>query len=49
LAFAPKVPLEEGIGRFVRWVKTQPIVKNGTEDGLDRANRELIERGLMKT
>jgi dTDP-L-rhamnose 4-epimerase len=48
LAFAPKVPLEEGIGRFVRWVKTQPVVKNGTEDGLDRANRELIERGLMK-
>jgi dTDP-L-rhamnose 4-epimerase len=48
LAFSPKVPLEEGIARFVRWVKTQPIVQNGTEDGLDRANRELIERGLMK-
>jgi dTDP-L-rhamnose 4-epimerase len=48
LAFAPKVPLEEGIARFVRWVKTQPVVKNGAEDGLDRANRELIERGLMK-
>jgi dTDP-L-rhamnose 4-epimerase len=48
LAFAPKVPLEEGIPRFVRWVKTQPIAENGTEDGLDRANRELIERGLMK-
>ena len=48
LDFAPKVPLEEGITRFVRWVKTQPIVKNGAEDGLDRANRELIERGLMK-
>jgi hypothetical protein len=42
------VPLEEGIARFVRWVKTQPIVQNGAEDGLDRANRELIERGLMK-
>jgi hypothetical protein len=41
------VPLDEGIGRFVRWVKTQPLVKNGVEDGLDRANRELIERGLM--
>jgi dTDP-L-rhamnose 4-epimerase len=48
LAFSPKVPLEEGITRFVRWVKTQPVVKNGVEDGLDRANRELIERGLMK-
>jgi dTDP-L-rhamnose 4-epimerase len=48
LAFSPKVPLEEGMERFVRWVKTQPIIKNGTEDGLDRANRELIERGLMK-
>ena len=48
LGFSPKVPLEEGIARFVRWVKTQPIVQNGAEDGLDRANRELIERGLMK-
>jgi hypothetical protein len=36
------------MARFVRWVKTQPITKNGAEDGLDRANRELIERGLMK-
>jgi dTDP-L-rhamnose 4-epimerase len=48
LGFSPKVPLDEGIPRFVRWVKTQPITENGTEDGLDRANRELIERGLMK-
>jgi dTDP-L-rhamnose 4-epimerase len=48
LDFSPKVPLEEGMARFVRWVKTQPILQNGTEDGLDRANRELIERGLMK-
>jgi dTDP-L-rhamnose 4-epimerase len=48
LAFSPKVSLEEGIAGFVRWVKTQPIAKNGAEDGLDRANRELIERGLMK-
>jgi dTDP-L-rhamnose 4-epimerase len=48
LDFSPKVPLEEGMARFVRWVKTQPIIQNGTEDGLDRANRELIERGLMK-
>jgi dTDP-L-rhamnose 4-epimerase len=47
LGFSPKVPLEEGIARFVSWVKTQPIIQNSAEDGLDRANRELIERGLM--
>ena len=48
LGFSPKVPLEEGVERFVRWVKTQPIAEDGAEGGLDRANRELIERGLMK-
>jgi dTDP-L-rhamnose 4-epimerase len=48
LGFSPKVPLEEGIERFVRWVKTQPIAGDDGEGGLDRANRELIERGLMK-
>ncbi len=48
LGFAPRMALEEGIARFVRWVRTQPIVEDGVEDGLDRANRELIERGLMK-
>jgi dTDP-L-rhamnose 4-epimerase len=48
LGFSPKVQLEEGIERFVRWVKTQPIADDGAEGGLDRANRELIERGLMK-
>ncbi len=48
LGFSPRMPLEEGIARFVRWVKTQPIAEDGPEDGLDRANRELIERGLMK-
>jgi dTDP-L-rhamnose 4-epimerase len=48
LAFAPKVSLEEGIARFVGWVKAQRMVQNGAEDGLDRANKELIERGLMK-
>jgi dTDP-L-rhamnose 4-epimerase len=48
LAFSPKMTLERGISRFVHWVKTQPVVQNGAEDGLDRANRELIERGLMK-
>jgi len=48
LAFVPKVSLEEGIARFVGWVKAQRMVQNGMEDGLDRANKELIERGLMK-
>jgi dTDP-L-rhamnose 4-epimerase len=48
LGFVPQVSLEEGIARFVGWVKTQRVVQNGAEDGLDRANRELIERGLMK-
>ena len=48
LGFSPRVSLEEGIARFVHWVKTQPIAEDGPEDGLDRANRELIERGLMK-
>jgi dTDP-L-rhamnose 4-epimerase len=47
LEFSPQVALEEGIARFVHWVKTQPVSSNGAEDGLDRANRELIERGLM--
>ena len=49
LGFSPKVPLEEGMARFVSWVKTRPVIQNGAEDGLDRANRELIERGLMKS
>jgi dTDP-L-rhamnose 4-epimerase len=48
LAFVPKVSLEEGIARFVRWVRAQRVVQNSAEDGLDRANKELIERGLMK-
>jgi dTDP-L-rhamnose 4-epimerase len=48
LGFFPKVPLEEGMARLARWVCTQPIVEDGPEDGLERANRELIERGLMK-
>lgn len=43
LGFVPKVDVAEGLDRFVRWVKTQPI----EADGLERANRELAERGLM--
>ena len=44
LGFSPAIPLDVGIARFVRWVKTQPL----TIDRLDHANQELIERGLMK-
>ncbi len=44
LGFRPAVSFEEGIARFVKWVKTQPIY----EDGLDRANLELATRGLMR-
>jgi dTDP-L-rhamnose 4-epimerase len=43
LGFEPTVTLENGLERFVRWVRTQPI----EQDGLDRANKELIDRGLM--
>lgn len=43
LGFTPKVSLDEGLSRFVDWVKKQPL----PEDGLDRANTELRERGLM--
>ena len=46
--FRPKCRLEEGMARFARWVRTQPVAQDGPEDGLERANRELIERGLMK-
>ncbi len=44
LGFQPAVSFDEGIARFVEWVKTQPIY----EDGLDRANLELATRGLMR-
>ena len=42
--FQPKVNLEVGLAAFAAWVSTQPL----PEDGLDRANRILIDRGLMK-
>jgi dTDP-L-rhamnose 4-epimerase len=44
LGFRPAVSFSQGIVRFAKWVRTQPIY----EDGLDRANRELAERGLMR-
>ncbi len=41
--FTPAISLEEGIGRFAEWVKTQPL----PEDLLERANAELKARKLM--
>lgn len=42
--YAPQVDLEKGLAAFAKWVLGQPL----PEDGLDRANRLLIEKGLMK-
>ena len=44
VGYRPAVSLAEGIARFAAWVRAQPIY----EDGLDRANRELADRGLMR-
>jgi dTDP-L-rhamnose 4-epimerase len=43
-AFSPSVNLEEGLSGFADWVLTQPL----PEDGLDKANKLLLDRGLMK-
>jgi len=43
LGFEPLVSLEQGLGRFVTWVKTQPV----EPDQLVRATQELVNRGLM--
>lgn len=43
LGYTPAVTLEEGLGRFARWVLTEPL----PEDQLDRANAELKARKLM--
>jgi len=43
LGFAPQVSLDEGLTRFVEWVKTQPL----EPDRLDQAAAELRARGLM--
>jgi dTDP-L-rhamnose 4-epimerase len=43
LGFEPEVSLEEGLNRFVAWVKTQPI----EPEQLVRVTQELMERGLM--
>ena len=43
LGFEPLVSLEEGLDRFVEWVKTQPV----EPDQLAGATQELMERGLI--
>jgi dTDP-L-rhamnose 4-epimerase len=43
LQFRPEVPLDQGLTRFVEWVKTQPL----EPDRLDKATGELVARGLM--
>jgi dTDP-L-rhamnose 4-epimerase len=43
LQFAPEISLNEGLTRFVEWVKTQPV----EPDRLDKATAELVARGLM--
>ena len=45
LGFAPEVSLDEGLARFVAWVKTQPA----EPDRLDQATAELVAHGLMPT
>jgi len=39
----PSIDLEQGLTRFASWVLSEPIA----EDRLERANRELRDRGLM--
>jgi dTDP-L-rhamnose 4-epimerase len=43
LGFVPEVSLEQGLDRFVAWVRTQPI----EPDRLNTATQELVARGLM--
>ena len=43
LGFEPLISLEEGLNRFVTWVKTQPV----EPDRLAGATQELVERGLI--
>jgi dTDP-L-rhamnose 4-epimerase len=43
LGFAPKLSFEQGLDRFVAWVKQQPV----EPDRLGAATQELISRGLM--
>ncbi len=43
LGFLPEISLEQGLGRFVAWVKQQPP----EPDRLNTATQELVARGLM--
>lgn len=43
LQFAPQVALDQGLARFVDWVKAQPV----EPDCLPRATEELVAHGLM--
>jgi dTDP-L-rhamnose 4-epimerase len=43
LQFRAEVSLDQGLTRFVEWVKTQPL----EPDRLDKATGELVARGLM--
>jgi dTDP-L-rhamnose 4-epimerase len=44
LQFKPKVTFEDGITKFVEWVKLQPIVK----DNYNKSIEDLKEKGLYK-
>jgi dTDP-L-rhamnose 4-epimerase len=43
LGFTPEVSLDQGLTRFVQWVKTQEV----EPDRLDKATEELVAHGLM--
>jgi len=42
--FKPQISLSEGLAAFAKWVEGQAL----PEDGLDRVNQILVEKGLMK-
>ena len=44
LGFVPEVSLEQGLDRFVAWVRTQQV----EPDRLNTATQELLARGLME-
>ena len=43
IGYRPNVPIEDGLRRFVEWVRSEPV----PEDLLERANAELKARKLM--
>lgn len=44
LAFEARVPFEQGIEQFVRWVQSEPL----EEDGYERSLSEMAVRNLLK-